>query len=166
MVGLDQGSYQWSGPDWLPRIWLRVIQLPWGLVICKKMSWYISQGTSVWPETDGISKMGNLKIYFLRGCVQKLWTNCEKTSKDSAVILGLEQQLKIKTLQPQGKKRKREMCGEGCLERSCGFSTRDAAAEETLKGTFNSILLLLLISTGLFPLDRHVSISERRTGWI
>lgn len=130
------------------------------------MSWYISQGTSVWPETDGISKMGNLKIYFLRGCVQKLWTNCEKTSKDSAVILGLEQQLKIKTLQPQGKKRKREMCGEGCLERSCGFSTRDAAAEETLKGTFNSILLLLLISTGLFPLDRHVSISERRTGWI
>ena len=80
MLSLDQGSYQRSEADWSPRIWLRVI-VSMRLSHCKKISWYISQYMSVWVETDGTSKMGNLKIYFLRSCVQKgknkggLWEN-------------------------------------------------------------------------------------------
>ena len=118
---------------------------------------------SVWVEIDGTSKMGNLKIYFLRSCVQKGKKKggpMRKPQKDSEVILA--QQFTIKTLKLfslEGR-RGRGRYVDKTLEKSSGFSTRVAAPRGNNEGCLEFHSLPFINLQWWFPLGRHELKSE------
>ena len=138
MVGLDQGSYQWSEADWSPRIWLRVIQFPWDPVIARK---YL--GISVSTCQYGHPRWVIWRYIFKELCTKGKKKAVRKPQRDSEEIWA--QQFMIKTLKLFSLKgrRARGRCVEKALcRKTLAFQPGFQPPEATRKGALNFILFL------------------------